>query len=266
MDLFKYPRTPHLVGSGVQRGDEDMYVIPLRELEGRYLVIEEKMDGANCALRFDENGQLFLQSRGHFLTGGPRERQFHLFKQWSYRYMQELYEVLEDRYILFGEWLYAKHTVFYTELPHYFLEFDIYDTARSIFLSTEQRRKLLRSLPFIVSVKVLTEGIYEELPPLPELIGPSHFIGAGVLERLQELCISRGLEFERVLEETDTSGLMEGLYIKVEEEGVVKERYKYVRAGFLQSLLSSGSHWMERPILPNQLRADVSLFGGDDNV
>src|SRR5205807_2014548 len=32
---------------------------------------------------------------------------------------------LTDRYILYGEWLYAKHTVFYTDLPHYFLEFDI---------------------------------------------------------------------------------------------------------------------------------------------
>jgi len=41
---------------------------------------------------------------------------------------------------------------------------------------------------------------------------------------------------------------------------VVRERYKYVRRGFLQTVIDSGSHWMERPILPNGLRPGVELF------
>ena len=53
---------------------------------------------------------------------------------------------------------------------------------------------------------------------------------------------------------------MEGLYIKVEEEGLVQERYKYVRAGFLQTVLNSHSHWLDRPIIPNGLRPDAVLF------
>jgi hypothetical protein len=53
---------------------------------------------------------------------------------------------------------------------------------------------------------------------------------------------------------------MEGLYIKVEANGVVTERYKFVRSGFLQTVLDSGSHWMNRPLLPNRLCADVSLW------
>jgi hypothetical protein len=55
---------------------------------------------------------------------------------------------------------------------------------------------------------------------------------------------------------------MEGLYIKVEEQGQVVERYKYVRFDFLNAILDSGSHWMRRPIVPNQLAAGVDLFGG----
>ena len=55
---------------------------------------------------------------------------------------------------------------------------------------------------------------------------------------------------------------MEGLYIKVEEEGRVVERYKFIRASFLTTVLDSGSHWLRRPILPNQLDAGVDLFGG----
>jgi hypothetical protein len=68
------------------------------------------------------------------------------------------------------------------------------------------------------------------------------------------------MDSARVLRETDTTGLMEGLYIKVEEEGVVKERYKYVRKGFLQALTGSESHWMDRPILPNSLAPSSELF------
>ena len=34
---------------------------------------------------------------------------------------------------------------------------------------------------------------------------------------------------DKVLKETDSSHLMEGLYIKIEENGIVTERLKYVR-------------------------------------
>ena len=53
---------------------------------------------------------------------------------------------------------------------------------------------------------------------------------------------------------------MEGLYIKLEEDGAVRERYKYVRSGFLQTVLDSGSHWLDRPLVPNGLREGVDLL------
>ena len=83
IDLVKYPRTHHLEGSRLQPGDEDMDSVPFRDIEGRFLVVEEKLDGANAALRFDASGRLHLQSRGHFLAGGAREKHFDLFKQWA---------------------------------------------------------------------------------------------------------------------------------------------------------------------------------------
>ena len=58
--IHKYPRTYHIEGSGIQRGDEDLAVVPLREFAGRHLVVEEKMDGANCAVSFDSDGQLLV--------------------------------------------------------------------------------------------------------------------------------------------------------------------------------------------------------------
>ena len=260
--LRKYPRTHHLEGSRRQPGDEDLDSVPFRRLAGRHLVVEEKVDGANAGLSFDGAGRLRLQSRGHFLTGGPRERHFALFKSWAARHQARLFAALGARYVLYGEWLYAKHTVFYDALPHYFLEFDVLDRADDAFLSTERRRALLAGLP-IVSVPVLREGAGTSLEDLRALLGPSRFKSPAWRERLAERCAEVGLDPAAVRAETDPSDSMEGLYVKVEEGGRVVERYKFVRADYLAVVLQSGSHWLDRPILPNGLRPGVDLFADD---
>ena len=66
--------------------------------------------------------------------------------------------------------------------------------------------------------------------------------------------------------ETDRSDSMEGLYVKVEEGGRVVERYKFIRADYLAVVLQSGSHWLDRPILPNGLRPGVDLFADDSRA
>jgi hypothetical protein len=260
-EIHKYPRTRHIEGSGLQPGD-DMYCAPFADLAGRHLVVEEKMDGANSAISFAPDGRLSLQSRGHYLIGGPRERQFDLLKQWANRHAGPLWETLGDRYVLYGEWLYARHTIFYTDLPHYFLEFDALDTSDGVFLSTPARRELLREAPFVRSVRVLRAGTVASAEALVALIGPSAFVSGSPAEKLRVAASARGLDPEQALRESDMSGQMEGLYIKVEENGAVIERYKYVRAGFLQTAFDSESHWIDRPLIPNQLAPGVSLWDG----
>lgn len=82
-EIRKYPRTSHVRGSRFQNGDQDMEAVPWEELREKHLIVEEKIDGSNCGISFAENGELLLQSRGHYLRGGPREKQFNLLKQWS---------------------------------------------------------------------------------------------------------------------------------------------------------------------------------------
>lgn len=69
------------------------------------------MDGANCAISFQDK-EMYLQSRGHYLTGGAREKHFDLFKAFAAKYRNELYNLLREKYIMYGEWLYSKHTIF----------------------------------------------------------------------------------------------------------------------------------------------------------
>jgi ATP-dependent RNA circularization protein (DNA/RNA ligase family) len=227
--ILKYPRTSHLAGSAQQAGDEDLRIAAWSELAGRFVVIEEKLDGANAGVSFSE-GDLMLQSRGHALSGGGRERQFDLFKRWAHWHQEVLRRVLGERYVMYGEWLYARHTIPYDWLPHFFLEFDVWDREAAEFLSTERRRTLLYGTP-VVSVPVLHAGAITALEPL---IGRST---------------------------ASTSEQMEGLYLKVEEVGRVAARCKFVRPGFLQAVEASGEHWMDRPIEPNRLRPGVELFG-----
>ena len=51
---------------------------------------------------------------------------------------------------------------------------------------------------------------------------------------------------------------MEGLYIKVEDDEEVLDRLKYVRYSFMQTIIESSTHWLDRPIIPNKLSKDIS--------
>ena len=254
--LKKYPRTPHLEGSRLQPGDEDLSQVPFSYVQGKHLVVEEKIDGANSAISFGEDGELLLQSRGHYLTGGYRERHYNLMKQWASIHQDAFFEVLGTRYIMYGEWMYAKHTVYYDRLPHYFLEFDIFDRQEQIFLSTQRRQEMLKNLP-VVSVPVLKEGTFQNKEELISLLGKSNFISEHKAQTLRETSEKLGLDADRQLRETDASDTMEGLYIKIEENGQVVDRLKFVRASFTQTVEVSQTHWLDRPIVPNGLAIAV---------
>lgn len=258
--IFKYPRTHHLEGSRLQPGDHDLRQVSLDSLRGTYCVIEEKLDGANAGLSLDEHGRLRLQSRGHVLTGGPRERHFDLFKQWARTHETALAARLGDGLTLYGEWLYAKHTIFYDQLPHYFMEFDIRDSSGA-FWSTDRRALHLAGAP-ITGVPVLWRGIVDKPSALPELVARSLYKSPRWRDRLRVASIEGGVDPDRCAVETDASDLAEGLYFKVEDPstGVVLARYKWVRASFLTTVVDSGSHWHSRPIVANQLADGVDLF------
>ena len=254
--IRKYPRTPHLEGSRLQPGDEDLSQIPFSAIAGRHLVIEEKIDGANSAISFDGDCNLLLQSRGHYLTGGYKERHYNLMKRWATFQQDALFDVLGSRYIMYGEWMYAKHTVYYDALPHYFMEFDIYDREKGIYLDTHSRRKLTSQLP-ICSVPVLAEGEFTSKEEILRFLGHSNYKTENGLEKLRQTAEKNGLDAEQILRETDPTPTMEGLYIKIEEDGQVVERVKFVRASFLQCADLAGSHWQDRPIVPNRLCRSV---------
>lgn len=256
--LIKYPRTPHLEGSRLQQGDYDLSQVPFSDVLGKPIVVEEKLDGANCAISFDGEGNLLIQSRGRYLTGGYRERHYNLLKSWANANRDALWGALGDRYIVYGEWMYAKHTVFYDALPCYFVEFDVYDRATGNFLDTARRKAITQPLG-IVSAPVLSQGVFTSAKQVLGLLGQSHYVTDGHMQTLAEVCNRLGLDAEKFVSQTDSSTTMEGLYIKVEENGIVTNRVKYVRAGYVQSASVATDDWQRRPIVPNQLAKKAKI-------
>lgn len=264
--ILKYPRTRHIEGSRLQSGDEDLKSVKFELVKDKFLVLEEKIDGANCGISFSAANELLLQSRGHYLSGGYQERQFDLFKTWAVSFQSQLLELLGQRYIMYGEWMYAKHTVFYDMLPHYFMEFDIYDREQEVFLSTNKRRELLNGYPFIHSVRVLDEGRFSSLEEIKQYLGKSAFRSEQWQAHLIEQGEKAGVPESLVLMQTDQEDLMEGIYIKEEDQNQVINRYKFVRASFLNSILNSETHWADRPIVANLLKEGTDLFDSGNEV
>lgn len=239
-DFAKYPRTPHLFGS--QGTDDDKH---LGEAESQALIadpsliVEEKIDGTNVGIHFSDAGELVLQCRGHLITAGMHP-QYDLFKQWAVVKRLTLEKMLENRYLLFGEWVYARHSIHYRQLPHFFFEFDIYDKQRSLFLDLASRLALLAGSG-VQTVPVVHTGALRR-SDLESLIGASQFDSS----------------FENPYTGR-TDNRMEGLYVRTEANGAVTARAKFVRPEFVEKIKQS-VHWQQQAITPNLLADGVDIW------
>lgn len=257
-ELRKYPRTPHLQGSRLQPGDLDDG-LQLAELPDGTWISEEKFDGANTGISFDDDAGLVLQSRGHVLQGGPRERQFAKLKAWASAHEDMLFDRLGTRYVAYFEWMAAKHTIFYDNLPHLALEEDVLDRETGRFLTTDERHALFDGTG-VVSVPVLHRGKLSSVKQIKALVRPSLYQTPDWREALQRSASRAGVDPALALVQTDDTGLSEGLYLKIEDETGVIARCKWVRASFVQTIIDSGSHWQNRTIIANELASGVDIL------
>lgn len=221
-DFHKFPRTPHLavLADSVIRDDKVMSASE-REIFLRHeLVVEEKVDGANLGISFDREARVRCQNRGAYLQF-PYKGQWKKLSEWLAPRNDILFEKLADQYILFGEWCYARHSVFYGKLPGWFLGFDIFDKVNLRFLSCSKRDALFRDIG-IYGVPIIAKGHFT-LSELKEMLTISH------------LCDQPA----------------EGIYLRFDQEDWLKQRAKLVRPEFIQSV---GDHWTRGGIKANKLK------------
>lgn len=257
---MKLPRTLHIAGSRLAKGGVDPKAVQFSTLTGQFLVIEEKVDGTGVSISLDTHWNLVINHRGHPAQG----KEFKALHEWAEKHWEDLLLLLGERYVLFGEWMFNKHTIFYDNLPHFFLESDIYDQERDIWLSTNARNRLLGEHSYIKRVPVLAALKPNNLSQITSYVGKTQFQTENWQQTLRQKCSMIGIPYTKVLSETDDSSLMEGLYIKHEDDFQVLNRYKYIRLEFLQSILDSGTHLIDRQPIFNNLTGDTFSFKAGD--
>lgn len=248
--MIKLPRTLHIEGSRLSKGETDPDAVKFYKLREQFLVVEEKVDGSGVSIFFDWEMNLHIHHRGSEATGP----EYRLLYEWARNHEYDLFSILEDRYILFGEWMFKKHTIYYDCLPSFFLESDIYDQEKGVWLSTVARKELLQNQEFIHHVPVISSGIAGSLNELVGLIRKPKYQSINWRQSMQDVCGKSGYDVSTALQETDSSNLMEGLYIKHEDEGQVLARYKYVRFEFVNKIINSGTHIKDRVLIRNQVK------------
>jgi hypothetical protein len=144
-DSLKFPRILHLPWSqGASR--DDLVLDSVDHLCGRPIRITEKTDGSNLTMTRNE-----IFSRSH--NGPPTHRSFDAAKA--------LHAQIRDEILLgfsiFGEWLWAEHSIHYDHLPGFFLIFDVRDDKRGEWLEEGEIERIADVLG-LPQVPVLCRG------------------------------------------------------------------------------------------------------------
>jgi ATP-dependent RNA circularization protein (DNA/RNA ligase family) len=221
--FMRFPHIPHLawLSEGSPRDDKVLSSQEVHELLSREVVIEEKVDGANLGISFDNNGELSVQNRGQYLSK-PFQGQFRELSTWIAPHTESLFDALGNDYILFGEWCAARHSIPYDRLPDWFLAFDVYDKRAGLFFSTSRRGTLIRQVG-LSSVPIL----FKKHTTLDELFSSIN-----------------------TLKSAYRSGSLEGIIIRSETDEWLNARAKLVLQDFTGGIRE---HWSSRALEWNRL-------------
>ena len=143
--------------------------------DGDYIFIQEKIDGANAAIRYDsETDTIVAQSRKNILSIGNNLRGFY---EWSQTLNKELVKsVLGDNLVLFMEWL-VPHTLSYPEerYNHAYC-YDVYDANTEKYLPQSTVQAIVSKLNLIY-VPTFYEGEFISWEHCMSFVGKTNLGG-----------------------------------------------------------------------------------------
>lgn len=136
---------------------------------GDNIVVQEKIDGANFSIRYDEESDSIKAfSRKKLLDLGNNLRGAW---EWSQKLDKDLvHSVLGSTLVLFGEWL-VSHTIVYPDAKYqnaYF--YDVWDTETETYLTQDRVDDIVRQLELIY-VPVFFKGEFQSWEHLKQFVG-----------------------------------------------------------------------------------------------
>jgi hypothetical protein len=209
MDNVKYPKTLHLPWSeGLQ--NDDRCIESLDNFIDKEVVVSEKIDGENTGMTCKSCHARSLDSKHHPSRNIVKQLHASIASQ------------IPEGWKLFGENVYAKHSIFYNKLTAYFYLFSIW-TENNECLSWEDTIEWAGILG-LETVPVLYRGIWDEDKIKTCWTGKSVF----------------GEEQEGYVVRLTSSFKLDDFSISLS---------KMVRKGHVQT----SKHWMNEEIVPNCL-------------
>jgi hypothetical protein len=232
---IKYPSTRHLPWSHGRDTDDTAHT----EVEWALnvpLVATLKMDGGNACLLKDTDEPVRARN------GRQADKDhFDMAKQMYWE--EDLYSDIPEHLQIFGEWLYAKHSIHYgcncdepcedigPALRDYFQVFGVYDVRFDIWLGWEETVAIADALGLTVA------------PPATD----SYHVGS--FDNVQEFW-----DFFYELSQEVVAQGHEGIVVRSAypfHYGQIGERLgKYVREGHVKD---DETHWSNRPLVRNEL-------------
>lgn len=201
----KYPSTPHLPWSRPTSPD-DKKSWSTDQFVGQRVIVTEKMDGENTTMYCDHIHARSIDSRHH------------VSRDWVKRLWGRIAHRIPEGWKVCGENVYAKHSIYYDNLPSYFLAFSVWNG--DMCLSWDDTLRWCDILG-IEHVPVLYDGPYVEKD-------------------------IRSLYSER-------NDQMEGYVVRIADAfpryAFPKCVQKFVRENHVQT----DQHWMKQEIVPNKL-------------
>lgn len=211
MERYKYPRTYHFSFSeGV--ASDDKIVENDNMLEGKIVVVTIKMDG--------ENTTIYPDGMFHARSLDSRHREYH---SWLLSKIPCFCYNIPSGCRVCGEYLYARHSIAYTDLEDYFLAFSIWNAGNDC-LSWADTIDLCKEI-----------GLFT----VPELyVGP---FDLDLIKRLAKETVQQGHE-GIIVRNADSFNIAD----------FSSNIAKYVRANHVQT----DTHWTQQRIVANELRRD----------
>lgn len=234
---IKYPSTRHLPFSHEREADDTAH----REVDAFLdipLVATIKMDGGNCMLVQDPDDPIRARNGRH-----ADKEHFDMAKQWYWE--NNLYSDIPEYLQIFGEWLYAKHSIHYgcdcdeecedvgPALRDYFQVFGVYDTRYNLWLGWHETQQVAQEIGLTMT---------------PKATPPAFSIGE--FDNRQEFW-----DYAWGLSQNVVNQGHEGIVIRSAlpfHYGQIEERLgKYVRPGHVKE---GETHWSKRPLVQNRLQ------------
>ncbi|AYV75980.1 MAG: hypothetical protein Terrestrivirus4_28 [Terrestrivirus sp.] len=210
-DIIKFPRTQHLLNLGSMTSDDIIINDKIKHyFVNTYVTVQEKIDGSNMGISYDpETCQFVVQNRSKVITSGYHA-QYSRLDNYLNNHYNDLYNLLSDgKYILYGEWMQSTHTIYYDQVPDYFVAYDLFDKQMNQFKSFDQFRAILKDTDIQI-IPVIYEGITNKIDDYKKFLNNNSSFSS--------------------------TEKIEGVYVRIDSDVSNIYRAKIVGEGFRQNL------------------------------